>query len=371
MNNNDKVIIQCIVIPFNKDDLIVFATKKNIYIQNVVTYNLFFDLRNFNMTINSIKYNEDNKSLFVIINDYYLFELSLQYPTISMKNFDILLKMLEKKQKNNAINVIQYDYYSEPEQICFSLSFIREVTNFELISKFNRKITEIKNNSSFIGVRFDKDKSIYILNNNNMIVQSQIVPDYGEIKYWSFYDNIIFIGCEDDNIYVIDTNIFHIIFILEGHKNIITDLICYKQLITSNTTIIKGIDFKQVTYRTLFNNKNNINGSIDSLSQSKGLTEQYYKYEVLTVGKDGLIIKWSFDYKEHNRVNESNTNSIKQIKLIPIKKHKIINPIIKYSLDNKNPIVGCCYHQKNKKIFTLCQRDIYTKSIEYKTYYLE
>ena len=243
------------------------------------------------MNINSIKYNDDNQSLFVILNDYYLIELSLQYPTISMKNYDILLKMLEKKQKNNAINVVQYEYFSSPNELTFSLSFIKEVTNFELISKCNKKLKEVKNNSSLIGVKFYRDKSIYILNYDTMIVQCKIVPDYGEIKYWSFYDNILFIGCEDDNVYVIDTKLFEIIFILEGHKNTITDLLCTKQMITSNNPIIKDTDFKQVTYRTLFNSKINVSDSVDTLSSGKGITEQYYKYEVITMGKDGLVLK--------------------------------------------------------------------------------
>lgn len=374
LNNTDKEIIQCIVVPsvdINKDDLIVFATKKCIYVQNVVTYNLFFDVRNFNMNINSIKYNDDNHSLFVILNDYYLIELSLQYQTISMKNYDILLKMLEKVQKNNAINVVQYEYFSSPNELTFSLSFIKEVTNFELISKCNKKLKDVKNNTSLIGVKFDRDKRIYILNYDNMIVQCQIVPDYGEIKYWSFYDNILFIGCEDDNLYVIDTNVFEVIFILEGHKNIITDLLCSKQVITSYSPIIKDTDFKQVTYRTLFNSKINVSDSLDTLSSGKGITEQYYKYEVITMGKDGLVLKWSFDYKEQNRIIDSTQDTIKQIKLIPIKKHKILNPVYRYSLDNSIPILGCCYNSKNKKLYTLCQRDVYNKSIEYKTYYLE
>ena len=57
--------------------------------------------------------------------------------------------------------------------------------------------------------------------------------------------------------------------------------------------------------------------------------------------------------------------------MIPIKKHKILNAVYKYSLDNTIPILGCCYNSKNKKLYTLCQRDVYNKSIEYKTYYLE
>lgn len=362
-----------------KEDIIIFSTKFSIYVQNVVTYNLLFDVHELGYEINYFYYNEERKSLFVVMNKIYFIELNLKYKTIPSNNIISLLKMIKNtndKKKNNVLEISHYDYYAEQNQneVTFSCSYIQQVLKFDLFSQFNHQILSVKSNDKYIGIMLGNMKSVYVLSYETMKVVCHIKAEYGIIKYWSFEQDFLFISPEDNKIYIIDTNIFEIIFILEGHKNYINDLICFQNKTHIDCFDSKNFNFKQVTYNKILmdnSNKNRLNERGEKYKKKRHFIS-INKYMVLSIGSDGMMIKWSFSYNTCNKNIDvsNNTNNVRQIKLISISIYKIIYPQIVIPLKNDTPFLSFCYNSFNHKIYTLSQRDIYKSVIEYKSYNL-
>lgn len=379
-DKNDTIITSCILISRAeniKEDIIIFSTKFSIYVQNVVTYNLLFDVHELGYEINSFYYNDERKSLFVVMNEVYLIELNLKYKTIPANNIIPLLRMMNSKNtssKSNILKISHYDYYAEPNQneVTFSCSYIQQILKYDLFSQFNQQILDVRSNEKYIGIMISNMKSVFIFIYETMKVICQIKAEYGIIKYWSFEQGFLFISPEDNKIYVIDTNIFEIIFILEGHKNYISDLKCYRKTTQVESCDLNNLNFKQVIYnKILMKNSNEIKaGMKNEKYEKKKPIFSINNYTVLSTGSDGMMIKWSFVYNKSDKsVNiYSSTNNIRQIKLISISIYKIIYPQIVIPLKNDTPFLAFCYNSFNHKLYTLSQRDIYKSVIEYKSY---
>ena len=398
----------------NKNEfLILYSTSLCIYLQNKSDFDKIFDLSNYNLNgkieIKFTRINLDTSSLLILFNNNNIIETKIR-GIIENKNFKDFQKYLfndksslKNKKPQNESNDTSYQYKN------FSYSYFKDISGIAKRFIFNignntQEINEvfyINQINSYLGILSYGKKFLYLINNNTFKLDLEIRSIYGEMRIILFENDLLFISTEDNNLYIIDLIKMELVHILEGHFNVIVDVICIElndqnsnkdsSLINAvrNNTMLNNfggknnkqydlnwgpsekVYFKQITFaqdclgaKSLRHNANAIKNYVppkreDSSKRINNTNKiRNYKYTLYTFGKDGKCFQWEINSnKATNNKAPKNNNNI-QIKLCSNKTVKPKNPIQEIIIPNtnNNPFMGCCLN--NNGLMVLTQREI-------------
>jgi hypothetical protein len=371
-------------------------------------------LSNFNfngkLEIKLTKINFDTSSLLILFNNNNIIETKIR-GIIENKNFKDFQKYLfndkfssKNKKLQNESNDASYQYKN------FSYSYFKDISGSakRFIFSIGNNTQEINDvfyinqTNSYLGILSYGKKFLYLINNNTFKLDLEIRSIYGEMRIILFENDLIFISTEDNNLYIIDLIQMELVHILEGHFNVIVDLISIElndqnsnkdsSLINAirNNTVLNNfrgknnkqydlnwgpsekVYFKQITFdqdclgaKSLRHNANAIKNYVppkreDSSKRMNNNNKiRNYKYTLYTFGKDGKCFQWEINNnKTTSNSKIQKNNNIIQIKLCSNKTVKPKNPIQEIIIPNTNdnPFMGCCLN--NNGLMVLTQREI-------------
>ena len=323
---------------------------KDFFIPNISGNNNMYILLSNNMIIqidytkNCINNNELILSILKFQNEDKYFKKKYKEENDKNKNFIII----DFECKENGKISFTYSLYKFQNQTiniltCLIFSNKKEEEKINFISVYKNK---------YLILALNKGK-VRLISLYNFKILSQFKSNFGTINSISFsYDgNLLGIGAQDNNAYIIDLNNQNIISCLEGHNNYISKIIFelhesignYSNLInfTSDINRINSINrnkkniFIQVEKdiiikhwinshnKNLDEKRNNIyrkNTTIKLNNQN-----QYKIYDIYTSGLDGKIGSYRIEYYENNNNNDNNHLNVNNTNLNNINNNNLSN----------------------------------------------
>ena len=304
---------------------------KNCFIQNNNPDNFIYILLSNNMIIqiDYTKNKDENNNLIQKIFD-----------TKHSKSHSKKTKEEEEKLKDFIL--IEYDYQlNKGKQLSYLLyKFRNQTSNIKFCIRFpnNNEDEEILFFSIY------KDKYLVLALNGGKVrlisletfkILSQYKSNFGQISSISFSldGNLLGIGAQDNNGYIINLNSLNIISCLEGHENYISKMIFELQDLenhnnqnlsnnminrTNSININKKTKFQKVdkdiilTYWKNTQNKdsNEKRNIYRRMSTMKRINQNPLDkiYDIYTCGLDGKIGSYRIEYINNNNSNENNNN---------------------------------------------------------------
>ena len=303
---------------------------KNCFIQNNNTDNFIYILLSNNMII-QIDYtkncNENNnliKKIFESKINYKSHSKKSKGEEITIKNF--ILTEYEYHKNKEKLSYFLYKFQNQTSNIIFCITFPNINENDEILffSIYKNKYLVLALNRGI--VRLISLETFKIL--------SQYKSNFGEISSisFSFDGNLLGIGAQDNNGYIINLNSLNIISCLEGHENYISKMIFESQHLENNNiqfnsndiminrsnsiNINKKTKFQKVdkekiikhwknTQKRDSNEKRNI---YRKMSTMKNINQNPLDkiYDIYTCGLDGKIGSYRIEYFHNNNINENN-----------------------------------------------------------------
>jgi len=303
---------------------------KNCFIQNNNPDNFIYILLSNNMII-QIDYtkncNENNnliKKIFESKINYKSHSKKSKGEEITIKNF--ILTEYEYHKNKEKLSYFLYKFQNQTSNIIFCITFPNINENDEILffSIYKNKYLVLALNRGI--VRLISLETFKIL--------SQYKSNFGEISSisFSFDGNLLGIGAQDNNGYIINLNSLNIISCLEGHENYISKMIFESQHLENNNiqfnsndiminrsnsiNINKKTKFQKVdkekiikhwknTQKRDSNEKRNI---YRKMSTMKNINQNPLDkiYDIYTCGLDGKIGSYRIEYFHNNNINENN-----------------------------------------------------------------
>ena len=303
---------------------------KNCFIQNNNHDNFIYILLSNNMII-QIDYtkncNENNnliKKIFESKINYKSHSKKSKGEEITIKNF--ILTEYEYHKNKEKLSYFLYKFQNQTSNIIFCITFPNINENDEILffSIYKNKYLVLALNRGI--VRLISLETFKIL--------SQYKSNFGEISSisFSFDGNLLGIGAQDNNGYIINLNSLNIISCLEGHENYISKMIFESQHLENNNiqfnsndiminrsnsiNINKKTKFQKVdkekiikhwknTQKRDSNEKRNI---YRKMSTMKNINQNPLDkiYDIYTCGLDGKIGSYRIEYFHNNNINENN-----------------------------------------------------------------
>ena len=303
---------------------------KNCFIQNNNLDNFIYILLSNNMII-QIDYtkncNENNnliKKIFESKINYKSHSKKSKGEEITIKNF--ILTEYEYHKNKEKLSYFLYKFQNQTSNIIFCITFPNINENDEILffSIYKNKYLVLALNRGI--VRLISLETFKIL--------SQYKSNFGEISSisFSFDGNLLGIGAQDNNGYIINLNSLNIISCLEGHENYISKMIFESQHLENNNiqfnsndiminrsnsiNINKKTKFQKVdkekiikhwknTQKRDSNEKRNI---YRKMSTMKNINQNPLDkiYDIYTCGLDGKIGSYRIEYFHNNNINENN-----------------------------------------------------------------
>ena len=251
-------------------------------------------------------------------------------------------KTKEEEEKLKDFILIEYDYQlNKGKQLSYLLyKFRNQTSNIKFCIRFpnNNEDEEILFFSIY------KDKYLVLALNGGKVrlisletfkILSQYKSNFGQISSISFSldGNLLGIGAQDNNGYIINLNSLNIISCLEGHENYISKMIFELQDLenhnnqnlsnnminrTNSININKKTKFQKVdkdiilTYWKNTQNKdsNEKRNIYRRMSTMKRINQNPLDkiYDIYTCGLDGKIGSYRIEYINNNNSNENNNN---------------------------------------------------------------
>ena len=251
-------------------------------------------------------------------------------------------KTKEEEEKLKDFILIEYDYQlNKGKQLSYLLyKFRNQTSNIKFCIRFpnNNEDEEILFFSIY------KDKYLVLALNGGKVrlisletfkILSQYKSNFGQISSISFSldGNLLGIGAQDNNGYIINLNSLNIISCLEGHENYISKMIFELQDLenhnnqnlsnnminrTNSININKKTKFQKVdkekiikhwknTQKRDSNEKRNI---YRKMSTMKNINQNPLDkiYDIYTCGLDGKIGSYRIEYINTNNINGNNNN---------------------------------------------------------------
>ena len=303
---------------------------KNCFIQNNNPDNFIYILLSNNMII-QIDYtkncNENNnliKKIFESKINYKSHSKKSKGEEITIKNF--ILTEYEYHKNKEKLSYFLYKFQNQTSNIIFCITFPNINENDEILffSIYKNKYLVLALNRGI--VRLISLETFKIL--------SQYKSNFGEISSisFSFDGNLLGIGAQDNNGYIINLNSLNIISCLEGHENYISKMIFESQHLENNNiqfnsndiminrsnsiNINKKTKFQKVdkdiilTYWKNTQNKdsNEKRNIYRKMSTMKNINQNPLDkiYDIYTCGLDGKIGSYRIEYFHNNNINENN-----------------------------------------------------------------
>lgn len=385
--------------------LYLFSTDKKIFHQNITINkpNVIFDLSSFdNYTINGLYTFKNGLSsfIFVLLNENILIELNTKK---EQGNQAKLLNTLLKQRKglitpSNRINIIDCQYLKEGHLIinhtvCL---FDRNESNVISLWRFSNEerirnvVVYYTDSLKLIALELEGGL-LRVIDYALFKIICEFKANYGHLTAisFSFDGNLLGIGTEDDNGYIIDIQSKQIVSCLEGHKNYITEFLIElksKNMSNSNTLPannsllnnhshnhnqsqphhlnLENVIFREVDKIVLLNewkispsslnNEHKIHSSqINKRKKTTSLSylrivgeiqnyhlEQQKKYDIYTCGLDGNICSWEIEYKaiKRNHYDEDDQSSVPTARNIESLIEDDMNPLKKKMFQYYPPI---------------------------------
>ena len=304
---------------------------KNCFIQNNNPDNFIYILLSNNMII-QIDYtkncNENNnliKKIFESKINYKSHSKKSKGEEITIKNF--ILTEYEYHKNKEKLSYFLYKFQNQTSNIIFCITFPNINENDEILffSIYKNKYLVLALNRGI--VRLISLETFKIL--------SQYKSNFGEISSisFSFDGNLLGIGAQDNNGYIINLNSLNIISCLEGHENYISKMIFELQDLenhnnqnlsnnminrTNSININKKTKFQKVdkekilTYWKNTHNKdpNEKRNVYRKMSTMKRIIQNPLDkiYDIYTCGLDGKIGSYRIEYINTNNINGNNNN---------------------------------------------------------------
>ena len=303
---------------------------KNCFIQNNNPDNFIYILLSNNMIIQKKKKKNCNENNNLIKK---IFESKINYKSHSKKS-----KGEEITIKNFILT--EYEYHKNKEKLSYFLyKFQNQTSNIIFCITF----PNINENDEILFFSIYKNKYLVLALNRGIVrlisletfkILSQYKSNFGEISSisFSFDGNLLGIGAQDNNGYIINLNSLNIISCLEGHENYISKMIFESQHLENNNiqfnsndiminrsnsiNINKKTKFQKVdkekiikhwknTQKRDSNEKRNI---YRKMSTMKNINQNPLDkiYDIYTCGLDGKIGSYRIEYFHNNNINENN-----------------------------------------------------------------
>lgn len=251
--------IKYVKINYNKkmNYYLLISSDKEVYLQsidNINEYYLIFKIEDFGV-ISNIFLNPENSYVIIVIDENILIEVRLFEKVISFlglssknqvenmernesknsKDYQTLLSSLYEYILNNSIDKLVFSCI-----IKYTSSLLKTICPYHYISPINKALFEymiyFENEVKPIDLQFKPSSNEYVVSFKNGFVcilnslkQMSCVfkTTYGNIISMSFSSDgrLLGLGCEDDNIYIIDTNKNLLLYTLIGHDNYISSIL--------------------------------------------------------------------------------------------------------------------------------------------------
>ncbi len=290
--------------------------------------------------------------------------------------YEYVNKLIDQKIVQNYYCLFNNDDTKNPKSIWkFNDKIITLKFRLKFTNTINKKYLEIYENNNHLAISFAGGR-LKIFHYETKSLISEFKSNYGNIisLEYSLDGKVLGLGCEDDNVYIIDAELNTLLYCLDGHKNYITSIIFEEQLVGDDETIdksqmnsIEGIYDKLETYKSekgIFNSNqtttkinpvNNKEISLDDLTQivneidevinidirrsrtsiNPNIPIQGFRlsttYDVYTASLDGHLGIWRIEYfYDEGIINEKNYNFIniqslnnREVSLIKLEQPKI------------------------------------------------
>ena len=280
--------------------------------------------------------------------------IQIDYTKNCNENNNLIKKIFEskinykshsKKSKGEEITIknfilTEYEYHKNKEKLSYFLyKFQNQTSNIIFCITF----PNINENDEILFFSIYKNKYLVLALNRGIVrlisletfkILSQYKSNFGEISSisFSFDGNLLGIGAQDNNGYIINLNSLNIISCLEGHENYISKMIFESQHLENNNiqfnsndiminrsnsiNINKKTKFQKVdkekiikhwknTQKRDSNEKRNI---YRKMSTMKNINQNPLDkiYDIYTCGLDGKIGSYRIEYFHNNNINENN-----------------------------------------------------------------
>ena len=321
--------------------------------------NLIFDIsQNHNITIKDFflpENNNDSTFLYILLSNNMIIQFN--YAQKTQESNDLINQFLKNEKENlsskkknqeeneeimNNLKIIEFEYYKD-SKIAFAYLLYKNESYLSLLtfSQIKEEEEEIHYFSvyknQYLILVLSRGKVILISLENYKIL-SIYKSNFGLITSISFSNdgNLLGLGAQDNNAYIIDLNNRNIISCLEGHGNYISKMIFELQEDNNKNNYLYSKD-EQINVNLVRNKKNIFQKTNKEFILEKwgnSLKEQindkkikYRKmstvkipnnnsfkiYDIFTCGLDGKIGSYRIEYYENNCLeNKSEIKSITQ-----------------------------------------------------------